>query len=43
MRKTIFVLESFDYVLCFCFNCGMLYFVTVEKKKQESVKNEREK
>ena len=42
MRKIVFVLESFDYFLCFCSNCSMLYFVTVEEKKQESVKNKRE-
>ena len=35
--------KSFDWVLGFCFDCGMFQFVTVEIEKHERVKNESEK
>ena len=33
MRKIVLCFKAFDYVLCFCSDCGMFYFVTVEIKK----------
>ena len=35
MRDIVLCFQSFDYVLCFCSDCGMFYFVTVEIKKRE--------
>ena len=41
IRKNIFVVRIFR--LCFCSNCGMLYFSTVEIKKHEREMNKEER